>query len=294
MKSTCHRDKSVARVIVVEGSANLLVLIVKTIVGLSTGSLAVIGDAIHSLTDVANNVVAWIVIRLSNAPADHEHPYGHRKFETLAVFSLAAVLVAFGFEIAVQALTRDHTEIASGSWELGLMLGVLAVNIGLATWQRRWARKLQSDILLADASHTFADVLTTIVVIAGWQLSAMGYVWLDRACALGVAGVIFYLAFGLFKRSIPILVDEFAIDPILLAEAVGQIQDVDDVVRVRSRWMGAERAVDMIVTVDAKMSTLNSHRVADNIESLLQRQFDVQDVSIHIEPSEYSSADGNS
>lgn len=294
MKSSSQRDNRVARVIVVEGSANLLVLIIKSIVGLSTGSLAVIGDAVHSLTDVANNVVAWIVIRLSSQPADHEHPYGHRKFETLAVFSLAAVLVAFGFEIAVQALTREADEIVSGSWELGLMLGVLAVNIGLATWQRRWARKLKSDILLADASHTFADVLTTIVVIAGWQLSAMGYIWLDRVCALGVAGVIFYLAYGLFKRSIPILVDEFAIDPILLAEAVGRVQNVDSVVRVRSRWMGAERAVDMVVTVDPKMSTLNSHRVADNIESLLQRQFGVQDVSIHIEPSEYSRLDENS
>lgn len=279
-----RRDRHVRRIILIEGSANLVVLVTKVVVGVSTGSLAVLGDAIHSLTDVMNNIVAWVVMRLASVPADREHPYGHRKFETLAVFCLATLLVTLAFELALQAVRRDVTDIASGAWEFGLMLAVLGVNVALASWQRLWARRLSSDILLADATHTFADVLTTIVVIGGWQLSAMGYFWLDRACALGVAGLVFYLAFSLFRRAIPVLVDQSAIDPALLAEATAGIRGVRNVRRVRSRWMGSDRAVDMIVMVDPRLSTPESHVIADQIESVLEKRFDVGDVSIHIEP----------
>jgi len=284
MSDRSLRDRQVRRIIVIEGSANLVVLVVKLIVGVSTGSLAVLGDAIHSLTDVINNIVAWVVMRLSSAPADREHPYGHRKFETLAVFGLGALLVVFAFELAAQALRREATEIVSGSWELGLMLGVLFVNLGLASWQHWWAKKLSSDILQADASHTFADVLTTIVVIGGWQLSAMGYVWLDRVCAVGVAVLVLYLAFGLFRRVIPVLVDESSIDPTALARAIDSVTGVRKVLRVRSRWMGPERAVDLIVAMDPQLSNQESHDIADQIELLLEERFDVRDVSIHIEP----------
>ncbi len=118
---------------------------------------------------------------------DAEHPYGHRKFETLAVFGLATLLAVFAFELALQAIRREDSVVTTGGWELLLMLAVLVINVVLSAWQRFWARKLNSDILLADASHTFADVLTSTVVIIGWQLSAMGYQWLDQLCALGVS-----------------------------------------------------------------------------------------------------------
>ena len=84
-----QRDKDVQRVILIEGLINFLVLIAKLVVGFTTGSLAIVGDAIHSLTDVINNIVAWVVTRISSTPPDREHPYGHRKFETLAVLFLA-------------------------------------------------------------------------------------------------------------------------------------------------------------------------------------------------------------
>ena len=81
----------------IEGSANVAVLVAKVVVGLATGSLAIIADALHSLTDVVNNIVAWAVIRLSSSPPDIEHPYGHRKFEAMAVFILATLLAVFSF-----------------------------------------------------------------------------------------------------------------------------------------------------------------------------------------------------
>ena len=279
-----HRDKKVQGVILIEGSANLAVLLAKLWVGITTGSLAILGDAIHSLTDIVNNILAWAVIRLSSLPPDREHPYGHRKFETLAVFFLASLLTVLAFELALHAIQKEDAKIISSSWELFIMLGVLVVNISVAAWQRIWARRLQSDILMADASHTFADVLTTIVVILGWQLSAMGYLWLDRACALAVSALIFYLAYSLFKKAKPILVDEFALDPELLTNTIRNVEGVQQVNRVRSRWIGSDKAIDIVISVDPKLSTDESHKIATEIESLIENRFGVSDISIHVEP----------
>jgi cation diffusion facilitator family transporter len=284
MTASTQRHKQVLRVILIEGSANLLVLIAKIVVGISTGSMAVLGDAIHSLTDVANNFVAWLVIRISAKPADIEHPYGHRKFETIAVFALALLLSVMAIELAINAFKEHEPVITTGRWELITMLVVLVVNIILSTWQRYWASRLQSDILLADASHTFADVLITLVVIAGWQLSAAGYVWVDQLCALGVSVLVLSLAYGLFRRALPTLVDEFAIDPTLLSNAVRSVKGVRQVLRVRSRWIGSDRAVDMIIRVDPELSTDESHLISDRIESLIESRFEITDISIHVEP----------
>jgi len=279
-----QRDRKILSIILIEGLANGAVLIIKLVVGIYTGSLAVLGDAVHSLTDIINNIVAWTVTRLSAKPADRKHPYGHRKFETIAVFGLAALLAVLAFELLLHAVTRETVEITSGGLELGLMLGVLVINIVVSTWQRGWAKRLNSDILLADANHTFSDVLITTSVIIGWQLSAMGWVWVDRLCALAVAGLILYLAFGLFKRTLPVLLDERAIEAGKLRAAIQEVDGVRAINRVRSRWVGTARAVDLVIEVDAELSTAAAHEIADRVEALLAEQFDVHDVSIHVEP----------
>ena len=279
-----QRDQIVLRIILIEGLANFIVLAVKLVVGIGTGSLAVLGDAAHSLTDIVNNIVAWLVTRLSARPADSKHPYGHRKFETLAVFALAALLSVLAFELVLHALTREATEITTGRLELGLMLGVLMVNIAVSTWQRRWAKRLQSNILLADANHTLSDVLITLSVIAGWQLSALGWIWIDQVCAVAVAGVILYLAFGLFKRTLPVLLDERALDSEQVRAVVQGVDGVRAIPRVRSRWVGTACAVDLVIEVDAQLPTAEAHKITDQLEVLLSERFDVHDISIHVEP----------
>lgn len=281
-----ERDKKIQRLIIIEGSVNLFVLLSKLFVGLTTGSLAIIADAIHSLTDVANNIVAWIVIRLSIMPADRDHPYGHRKFETIAVFSLAALLTVLAFEIGKNAITKETTEIVSGKVELAIMIAMLVINIGLALWQRYWAKKLKSSIMLADAAHTFADVLTTAIVILGWQLASNGYLFIDRLCALGVSALIFYLAYQLFKTAFPVLVDEYAIDPEDIRKSVLVVDGVKEVGRIRSRWVGSDIALDIVVSVDAELTTQESHMIADKIETMIEDKYQVKDALIHIEPYE--------
>jgi cation diffusion facilitator family transporter len=166
------------------------------------------------------------------------------------------------------------------------MLGVLALNVAISSWEGRWARRLDSDILRADAQHTLSDVLTTIGVIAGWQLAARGYRWLDGLTSLVIAALILYLAFGLFRRAIPVLVDESIASPEELSAVAGAVDGVRETRRIRSRAGSSGPAIDLVVSVDPKLSTVDSHAIADEIERALSERFSARDVTVHIEPAE--------
>jgi cation diffusion facilitator family transporter len=279
-----NRDRLVERVLVREALANLAVMFAKALVGFHTGSIAVLGDAVHSLADFANNIVAFIATRIASAPPDQDHPYGHRKFETLAVFGIATLLSVLAIEIILGALDRDPRVITQQRWELALMLGVLVVNIGIAIWENRWARRLDSDILRADARHTVSDVLTTVAVIAGWQLAAHGYRWLDALASIIVAAMILYLAYGLFQKAIPVLVERSIANPEALSSVASAVSGVQETRRVRSRESGSGPAIELVVSVDPNMSTADSHAIADEIERTISEKFSVNDVTVHIEP----------
>lgn len=279
-----ERDRQVRRVILVEGAGNLLVLGLKLAVGLAMNSLAVLAEAIHSFTDVTNNLVAWLVLRSSTAPPDRNHPYGHRKFETVAVFVLAALLTVLAFELILHALRGAREPARHEGWGLVAMAVVLCTNVALASWEAHWARRLDSSILRADASHTFADVMMTLVVVGGWQASVRGWPWVDHACAIGVAGLILYLAYGLFRRALPVLVDAAVLDPEAVAAVVRRLPGVRSVRDVRSRSDGTGTAIDLTVRVDPQLSTADAHGIADRVELELRRVYAARDVTVHVEP----------
>jgi cation diffusion facilitator family transporter len=279
-----NRDRLVERVLIREALANLAVMFAKALVGFHTGSIAVLSDAVHSLADFANNIVAFIATRIASTPPDQDHPYGHRKFETLAVFGIATLLSVLAIEIVLGAIDRDPRVITQQRWGLVLMLGVLVVNIAVAIWENRWARRLDSDILRADARHTLSDVLTTVAVIAGWQLAANGYRWLDALASIIVAAMILYLAYGLFQKAIPVLVERSIANPEALSSVASAVSGVQETRRVRSREGGSGPAIELVVSVDPNLSTADSHAIADEIERAIGEKFSVNDVTVHIEP----------
>lgn len=275
----------VRKILVIEGLLNLVIATCKLAVGLITGSTAIMADAAHSLSDLANNIFAWLAIRIAESPADESHPYGHQKFEQLAVFFLASLLTVVAFEVAINAIKRFAEPVEHSSVGLVILLLVLCINIGLTFWERHWAIKLDSDILHADASHTLSDVLTSLAVIAGWQLATLGYYWLDSVFALIVSALICYLALNLFRRAIPTLVDQNNVSLENIKRAIAALEGVEAVGKVRSRVSGKSQMADVTFYVDAKLSTQQSHKIADKVEHLLANKFDIQDVVVHIEPS---------
>lgn len=274
----------VRKVLLIEGGVNALITLSKMTVGVMTGSAAVVADGVHSLTDLANNLFAWLAVKVAESPADSSHPYGHQKFEQLAVFTLASLLTIVAFEVIVNAVKRFGQPVEQSMLGLLILIFSLLVNIGLTLWEGRWAKRLNSEILRADATHTFSDVLTSAVVIIGWQLAARGYYWVDTVFALIVSSIIFYLAFKLFQKAIPVLVDQSRFPPEQLKAAVNNIPAVITVGNIRSRDTGKGQVADISVTVSGNLSTVESHHIADQIERVLADTFDIQDVVVHIEP----------
>lgn len=282
----------VRTVLIIEGGANACLSLAKLLVGLKTGSAAIVSDSLHSLTDLANNVIAYVVTKIAEEPADSEHPYGHHKFEQLAVFALAGLLTVVAIELMIESVKRFGEAPQHNSIALAVMLGVLMANIVVTTWEGYWARKLNSQILLADARHTLSDVMTTTAVIIGWQLAAHNWAWLDPLFALIVAFMVLYLAYDLFKRAIPILVDSAGYDPRRLAFAISNIEGVRHVKRVRSRMVGNGIAADIVIMVDRHLPTERAHGIADEIEGVLENEFNICDTTVHIEPYDIAAQVG--
>lgn len=276
---------NVQKVLLIEGIANIVVMTIKLGVGLKTGSAAILGDAMHSLSDVANNIMAFLTSRIATQPPDRDHPYGHHKFEQLAIFGLAMLLAIIAFELILNAVRRFGQPVEQSLVGLILMCTVLFINILITAWEHAWAKRLNSDLLRADAHHTLSDAMTTIAVLIGWQLSIYGFPWLDSVFAILVAFMIFYLAYDLFRKAVPVLVDTVSHDPQLLIKALGLVPAVREVRRVRSRSVGIRTVADVVVSVDGGLSTEQSHKVADAIEELLAVEFGIQDVTVHIEPA---------
>jgi divalent metal cation (Fe/Co/Zn/Cd) transporter len=123
-----------------------------------------------------------------------------------------------------------------------------------------------------------------VVVIASWQFAASGHAWLDTVASLIVAGLILYLAYGLFQRAIPVLVDQSIADPEELAAVVGAVSGVRSTPRIRSHGVGADGKIDVVVTVDPGLSTQASHAIADEIERQLAEKYAARDITVHVEP----------
>jgi cation diffusion facilitator family transporter len=200
------------------------------------------------------------------------------------VFALASLLTIVAFEVIVNAVELFRQPVEQSMLGLVILIFSLLINIGFTLWEGHWAKRLDSEILHADVTQTLSDVLTSAVVIIGWHLAARGYYWIDTLFALIVSSIIFYLAFKPFQRTIPVLVDQSRYPPEELKAAVNDIPADITVGNIRSWDTGKGQVADVIVTVSASLSTLESHQIADKIESVLADKFDNQDVVVHIEP----------
>lgn len=283
--SDADRHRRIRRVLLIEGLSDIVFLIVKVAVGLQTGSTAILSDAIHSLTDLTNNIVGFLFLRVASAPPDREHPYGHNKFEALAVFGIAVAIVLMAIQVLVRAFTSTRAEIDQSPVGLALMGMVLIVNIGFTAWEHRQAHKLDSDLLRADATHTLSDVAITVAVIGGWQIAVRGHTWIDTVLAVVVAAFVIWLAYTLFRRSIPVLVDQTVVDADGLEALVASIDGVHGVQRIRSHQAGSEKLVEIVVTVHGGLTTTDSHAIADEIERRVGEQIDGARVQVHVEPA---------
>ena len=281
------RNAQVKRVLLGLLVANLAVVGAKFVVGLRSGSLGVLGDAVHSSVDAMNNVLALVVIWVAGREPDEDHPYGHEKFEALGALAIVGFLSITGFELVKNALSRLSTGgavLAISSLEIAILAGTLLVNTAVTVYETRRGRQLNSPILLADAAHTRADVFITIGVIAGVIAGRLGYGLVDPIVALAVAGIIVYLAYRIVAGSIPALVDRYAVPSERIQQTAQTVPGVVRAYDVRSRGVQDRLFAELTISIDGSTSVEAGHVVADAVEHQLRDALGFHEVIVHVEP----------
>ena len=288
------REKGMAAATSVVAAVFLTML--KTVVGLATGSLGILAEAVHSALDLGAALLTLFAVRASDRPADESHPYGHGKVENLSALLETLLLLATCAWIVVEALrrlVRGGVEVDPSLWAF-LTMGIsIVVDVSRARVLERTAKKYGSQALEADALHFSTDVWSSSVVIVGLALVWLGrYVGgqdvlarADAVAALGVAGIVVGVSLRLGRRAVDALLDTA---PRGLADgiaaAVGRIEGVHRVVQTRVRGAGNQVFVDLSVAVPRHLSFEESHAVTDQVREVVHGLAPGSDVVIHAVP----------
>lgn len=268
--------------------ANLLVAIVKIKVGIWIKSAGLTADGFHSLTDGAANIIGLIAVYLAAKPVDADHPYGHKKFETLAALFISVMLGYLGLKVLSGAVNRLINpvipEITTDSL-LALMV-TLGMNIFISIYERRAGKRLGSDILLADSSHTRSDIYIScgvLVTLIGIRLGLPPL--LDPLISLVVSVFIFQAALEILRSTCGVLADRAALDSRTVAELVSQFPAVKSVHEIRSRGRADDVYIDLHIETDPVMTVEDSHQLSHEIEAAVRsRMGEAVQMLIHVEP----------
>lgn len=283
-------QRQVQRVLWMVLAANLAVAAIKLFVGLRTGALSALADAFHSGLDASANVIGLIGIALASRPPDHNHPYGHRKYEAIAALILGIFLLMASLEVLrgviERVLTGGRPEVSTPMFLL--MVLTLPMNLAISRYEAGQGERLRSSILIADALHTRSDVFVTLSVLAGLAAAHLGIPWLDPLVALGVIGVIVRAGLRILRSTALVLTDSAAVDPTEVERVALSVPGVRFIHKVRSRGTPDATYVDLHLKVDPAMSTEQAHAIATEVEERLKAELPgVVDAVVHVEPGHH-------
>jgi cation diffusion facilitator family transporter len=266
---------------------NLAVALVKIVLGYSTGAVSIISDGFHSLTDSASNVVALVGVSVARQPPDAQHPYGHRKYETMASLGILVFLVV----VLVEVLTAAADRFVNGGTPrvfpegIALMTVTLLVNLWVVAYELKEGRRLKSEVLRADAKHTRSDVLTTGAVLGALMGVWWGYPLLDPMAALLVAGFIGHACWSIAQEASRIRADEIVLSETQVREVVQSVPEVLGCEKIRTRGSADYAFLDLHLWLDGSTSLDHAHATSHVVKDRLMTKFpQLADVVIHIEP----------
>ena len=280
------------RVTYVGALTNIFLTIIKIGVGVLGQSAALIADGIHSLSDLISDFFVIIAIKLGSREADHDHPYGHRRFETMATVLLGLGLVVVAGGIAWDAIERllDTSKLLTPNREtLGIAVVSILANEWLFHYTKRVGEATRSKLLLANAWHHRSDAFSSVVVVIGIGAVLMGYPFADAVAAVLVAIMIAKMGVTLVLESISELVDSSLPEEFVreIRRVIKQTSGVQSIHLLRTRRMGEDAYVDTHIVVDSRISVSEGHMIGDAVRDRLKAEFDdVVDVLVHIDPED--------
>ena len=261
----------------------------KLLYGWITRSASMTADGFHSFSDGSSNIIGLIGIWIASRPIDKTHPYGHKKFETLTSIGISIFLFIVCINVVREGVLRFlHPVIPQVNVISFLVMGItLAINIAVMIYEKRMGVVLKSDILISDALHTRADILTSFSVIITLIGIKFGFPILDAIATLVISGFIAHAAVDILKESSRVLSDGVAIPIEEIKRIVLSIRGVEECHQIRSRGRGDDIHIDLHVLVDPEMHMHRAHHLSYAIENKIKRDFHgVTDVVVHMEPFE--------
>jgi len=266
---------------------NLAVAVAKIVLGYATGAVSILSDGFHSLTDSASNVVALVAVSVARQPPDADHPYGHRKYETMASLAILVFLVI----VLVEVLSAAADRFVNGGTPrvfpegIGLMAVTLVVNLFVVSYESREGRRLKSEVLRADAKHTRSDVLTSGAVLGALFGVWWGYPMLDPMAALLVAGFIGHACWSIAQEASRILADEVVIPEAEVRAVVQSVPEVIGCEKIRTRGAADYTFLDLHLWLQGNTLLQDAHATSHVVKDRLMAKFpQLADVVIHIEP----------
>jgi cation diffusion facilitator family transporter len=292
MKTKKNSDRhyhEIHRVLLVVLLLNWSVAAAKVIFGIISRSSSMTADGLHSFSDGASNIVGLIGVAFASRPKDDDHPYGHKKFETFFSLGIAFLLGIVCFELIQKGLGSLHNpEIPEVSvFSFAVMIVTMIVNISVMKYEHSKGKALQSDILVSDAKHTKADILTSFSVIISLIAVKIGFPILDAVTTLVIAFFIAHAAYEIVKDACRTLCDETVIkDTDMIKTVVMSVNGVKACHKIRSRGRKDDISLDLHVHLDPDLPLDRTHQISHEIERRIKTKFsEVTDVIIHVEPA---------
>lgn len=282
------RYHEVSRVLVRVMVLNLMVALAKIAFGYTSGAISILSDGFHSLTDAASNVVGLVGIRAANQPADEDHPYGHRKYETVAAATVTAFLLLVVLEVlrnAFNHLTGRSAPPDISIVGLLIMIATLAINVAVVRYESNEAERLGSEVLLADSLQTRGDVWTSVAVIVALIGAWAGIPVLDPIAALVVAGFIGHAGFQIATTTTRILSDRIVMSEADIEQVVLSSPGVVGCHQIRTRGSVDHVFLDLHVWFPGDMPLVDAHALSHGVKDRLMTRYpQIADAVIHIEP----------
>jgi cation diffusion facilitator family transporter len=271
-------------------ASNILLILLKVVVGVLGGSISIIAQAIDSLLDLLASLVTFFSLRFAAKPPDREHPFGHGKAENISGVVQGALIVAAAVFIFYQSVTRIMSGASVGyvTAGIGVMATCIVVDILLSRYLVRVARETDSVALEAYARNITTDIYTMSGVLIGLVVVRLtGLNILDPIIAIGVALLILKAAYSVLQKSFPQLVDvklpeeEERIIESCMQEHKGEIAGYHN---LRTRKAGSDRLIELHVVMPADASVEKAHQVCDRLEDDIKSRLSNANVTIHVEP----------
>lgn len=279
----------IKRVLIIILIANFAVSAAKIIIGYLTKSLSLSADGFHSFSDGASNIIGLISITLASKPIDEEHPYGHKKIETMASLIIGGMLVFLTYNIVVQSIQKffNQTEIIVSLESIMILLSTLFINIFVAYYENKQGKKYNSSFLIADSIHTKSDIFVSIGVLTTLVCIKLGLPsTIDVFVSIVVAGFILYAAYEIFKDAYNVLIDSRILDEKNIKDVVMKtFNNVKDVHKIRSRGGKDYIFVDMHIKVNPNLQVTEVHSLVHDIDKAIKKKDSrVVETIIHVEP----------